>query len=252
MGWIGKLIGGTIGLIIGGPLGAIAGAALGHGVDVRRDQSGDSRNLFGRPSSHQQAQLTFFVGAFSMLAKLAKADGTVHREELQEVERFISGDLRLDPHSAQVAREIFDTALMSDEKFESFANQFYDQFSHQPQILELMIDVLYRVSAADGRLSSEEEQLIRQAAAIFHLSAAFTETVKRRYTYTDESAYAVLGCTSSDSNEKIKKAYKQLVFEYHPDTVAAKGLPEEFIEYANTKFREIQEAYDAIRKERNM
>ncbi len=251
MGWIGKIIGGTIGLLIGGPIGAVAGAALGHGVDVHRDQTGRSRGLLGGASPRQQAQLTFFVGAFSMLAKLAKADGTVHREELREVENFISRDLRLDPDSARIAREIFDTALVSDDRFEDFAGQFYGQFRNQPQILELMIDVLYRVSAADGRLSAEEERLIRTAAGIFSMNGTYTERIKNRYVYTDETAYAVLGCSSSDSTEVIKKAYKQLVFEYHPDTVASKGLPEEFTEYANTKFREIQEAYEKIRKERN-
>ena len=251
MGWIGKIIGGTIGLLVGGPIGAVAGAALGHGIDVHRDHSGRGGVLPGTASPHQQAQLTFFVGAFSMLAKLAKADGTVHREELQEVERFINYDLHLDPNSARIAREIFDTALMSQDRFEDFADQFYRQFKNQPQILELMIDVLYRVSAADGRLSPEEERLIRNAAEIFNMNSTYTETIKNRYVYTDENAYAVLGCTSSDSNEVIKQAYKKLVFEYHPDTVAAKGLPEEFTEFANTKFREIQEAYEKIRKERN-
>lgn len=251
MGWIGKLIGGTIGLLIGGPLGAIAGAALGHGVDIHRQQSGRSQGLFNGTSSYQQAQLTFFVGTFSMLAKIAKADGTVHREELQEVERFISRDLRLDPQSARIAREIFDTALMSEEKFENLAAQFYNQFKDEPQILELLIDVLYRVSAADRKLSIEEERLIKTAAEIFHFSAHHTDTIKKRYSYADETAYAVLGCTSGDTDETIKKTYKRLVFEYHPDRVASQGLPEEFTEYANTKFREIQEAYDKIRKERN-
>ncbi|MCF0262339.1 MAG: DnaJ domain-containing protein, partial [Sphaerochaetaceae bacterium] len=65
-------------------------------------------------------------------------------------------------------------------------------------------------------------------------------------------AYAVLGLTESATNEEIKKAYRKLILEYHPDTVASKGMAEEFKEYATKRFREIQEAYEAISKERGI
>jgi DnaJ like chaperone protein len=64
--------------------------------------------------------------------------------------------------------------------------------------------------------------------------------------------YAVLGCTSGDTNEQIKKQYRKLVSEYHPDKIISKGLPDEFIKFANDKFNEIQEAYEAVKKERGI
>jgi DnaJ like chaperone protein len=261
MGWIGKIVGGAVGFALGGPLGAIAGVALGHGFDATRQAMtrGDTgtaggftsfgRKVFGE-SPLRHAQLTFFVGSFSMLAKLAAADGNVAQAEIRTVEEFMNRDLRLDPQSKRVAVDIFNTALSSPETFESFANQFYEEFANQPQLLELMIDVLYRVGAADGTISSAEEDLIRRAADIFDFSAARLDNIKRRYSRTDETYYAVLGCSRSDSDETVKKAYKSLVREYHPDTIASKGLPEEFTEFAAKKFREIQEAYENIRKER--
>ncbi len=250
MGWIGKIVGGTIGLFLGGPLGAIAGVALGHGLDVARDQhSGTTmRSPFHNPE--QKAQLTFFVATFSMLAKLVKADKNISREEISTIETFMVHDLHLDFQSRQVASRIFQTALESNETFESLASQFYGQFRSNPQLLELLIDILIRVAAADGNITRNEEELILQAVRIFGFTADYYRVIKQRYSKAHDTAYAILGCSSDDSNETIKKKYKQLVFEHHPDTIASKGLPEEFVEYANKKFSEIQQAYETIRKER--
>ena len=76
--------------------------------------------------------------------------------------------------------------------------------------------------------------------------------LKSRYVQDSEKYYAILGCDSSDSNEHIKSQYRKLVLDYHPDKIASKGLPEEFTKFANDKFREIQEAYEFIKKERNL
>ena len=85
MGWFGKMVGGTIGFALAGPLGAIAGAAFGHAFDTsdKYDQVDKGAYL----SSGETAQLTFFVAAFSMLAKLVKTDGRIEKEEIDTIER---------------------------------------------------------------------------------------------------------------------------------------------------------------------
>lgn len=248
MGWIGKVVGGTIGLFLGGPLGAIAGVALGHGLDVVRDTAIGPE--LGYTSPHHRAQLTFFVATFSMLAKVVKADGTISKQELDTIEAFMVRDLHLDPNSRHIAGKIFNAALESDESFDQFAMQFHQQFSSNPQFLELLIDILVRVAAADGEYNTREEALIMKAVRIFGFRIEYYEIIKQRYVKQTDRVYAVLGCTKQDSNETIRKQYKKLVFEYHPDTIASKGLPEEFTQYANKKFGEIKDAYEAIRRER--
>jgi DnaJ-domain-containing protein 1 len=64
--------------------------------------------------------------------------------------------------------------------------------------------------------------------------------------------YAILGCAKSDSNDQIKKQYRKLVFKYHPDKIESKELPEERIKFASDKFCKIQEAYDAVKRERGL
>lgn len=250
MGVLGKIVGGTLGFAIGGPLGAIAGAAFGHVYD----KSGEMEPGYGRTrlSTGESTQLTFYVATFSMLAKLVQADGEVKQEELRAVEQFMTQELNLDPHGQNVTREIFATALKSGQRFEDFAYQFYAAFKHQPQFLELMIDILVRVSTSDGRMTQSEERLIQSALTIFQLSPTYYQSVLEKYAGVSDTSYAVLGCSPADTNEQIKSRYRKLVNDFHPDRIASKGLPEEFTRFASEKFQEIQSAYEAIKKERGM
>jgi DnaJ like chaperone protein len=253
MGWFGKVVGGAIGLALGGPLGAVLGATFGHAYDQNVEIEGRLENSStGSLSSGEQSQATFFVASFSMLAKIAQADGEVSKEEVDSIERFMLEDLRLDPQSRRAAMNIFYTATRSPETFEAFAGQFYRQFQQQLQLLDLMVDILFRVSLADGRMSPKEEELIVSAAKIFQFSETQYGNIKKRYITDSDRFYAVLGCRSDDSDDAIKSAYRKLVREYHPDTIASKGLPEEFTTFANEKFREIQEAYEAVKKTRGI
>jgi len=250
MSWLGKIVGGTIGFALGGPLGAIAGAAFGHTFDRKNERlyiSGQTRLSTG-----EEAQFTFFIAAFSMLAKLAKADGQVSEEEIDAVNKFMLYDLNLDPESRMAAMNIFNAAVNSQENFNNFTTQLYSQFQSQPQILELMIDILLRVSIADGDMSENEETLIRSAARIFNFSDERYKKLKSKYVQEFEKYYAILGCGKNDTNEHIKSQYRKLVMEFHPDKIISKGLPEEFTKFAQDKFREIQEAYDIVKKERNI
>jgi len=248
MGWLGKMVGGTIGFALGGPLGAIAGAAFGHAFD--RNSAIEGAGDMPRLSANEQVNMTFFVAAFSMLAKLTRTDGHVSKEEIDSIERFMAQDLNLSPRSRNAAVDIFQSALDSPHSFQDYATQFYGQFRFQPQILEFMIDILFRVSTADGRLTEAEETLIRSAAGIFNFSDAQYTHIRSRYASDIDHFYAILGASRSDSTETIKTSYRKLVSEYHPDKIASKGLPEEFTKFANDKFREIQEAYEQVKADK--
>ena len=250
MGWLGKVIGGTLGFAIGGPLGAVAGAVFGHAFDRTSEDYGVDESP--RTVTGEQAQFTFFVATFSMLAKLAKADGQVSRQEVDSINRFMMEDLNLDPQSRMVAMKIFDSAMSSPQSFHDFATQFYGQFYAQSQILAMMIDILLRVSIADGEMSAGEEDLILSAARIFNFSDEAYQKLKSQYVQAFDKYYATLQSAKHDTDDHIKKQYRKLAKEYHPDKIISKGLPEEFNQLAHDKFREIQEAYEIIRKERGI
>ncbi len=268
MGWLGKIIGGTLGFMFGWPLGLIAGAAFGHMFDKAGElgqqgsrQDGQSQRQQGRyygsgPVAYgmDQTQMLFFVGAFSMLARIAAVDGQVSSAEQKKVEEFIVQDLRLDTQGHAAAMRVFQAAINGGGTFEQFATQFYQNFSREPALLQLMIDIFYRVAVADGEINRAENDLIRTAGKIFHLSDSIMDSISRKYGGASATtrAYAVLGLTPQASDDEIKRAYRKMSIEFHPDTVASKGLPEEFTTYATEKFREIQEAYESIKRERGI
>ena len=250
MGWLGKVVGGAIGFALGGPVGAVAGAVFGHAFDKDGGELNreDRRSLSG----NEEAQMTFFVAAFSMLAKLSKADGKVCQDEIASIDEFMTQDLHLNRESRNIAIDIFREAVNSPEPFEGFARQFYATFQTQPRLLEVMLDVMLRVSTADGQFSAPEEELILSAVRIFNYPTEGYLKLKARYVDQSDKYHAVLGCDRSDSDEFVKKQYRKLVNEYHPDKIASKGLPEEFTHFAGDKFREIQDAYEHVKTERGI
>ncbi len=251
MGLMGSILGGMVGLALGGPLGAIAGAALGHGLGEQIPGNAKLGRMEGpgprAGNPQEQAQAAFFLSTFSMLAKMARADGRVSESEIALTRTFMRQELQLDPTAEQLAVRVFRAAKESPTPFEEFARQFYSLFHREAQMLHAMLDMLVRLAMADGELHPGERELLQQAAEIFGIGLEGFEQILGTQSEDFTRHYATLGLGPDASFEEVRSAYRKKVTEYHPDKVVAKGLPEEFVHFAETRFREIQEAYEAIR-----
>ncbi|HKK73105.1 MAG TPA: TerB family tellurite resistance protein [Candidatus Krumholzibacteria bacterium] len=241
MGWMHSLLGGALGFAIAGPLGAVVGAALGHGLGQR---GAATAQLEGQ----ERAQAAFFVSTFSMLAKMARADGHVSQEEIAVAQRFMRHELGLDAEAERFAVRVFRAAKDAPTPFEEFAAQFADLFRGEVEMREAMLDVLVRMALADGSLHDDERHLLERAAGIFDLSLdRFEHVLGRRHANFDRH-YHTLGVEPGAPMEEVKRAYRRLVTEVHPDKVMARGMPEEFVKVAQERFHEVQNAYEAIRQ----
>lgn len=243
MGWLHSLVGGAVGFAIAGPLGAVVGAALGHGLAQRG--SADPRRL--DLEGQQRAQAAFFVSSFSMLAKMARADGRVSREEIDLAQRFMRDELRLDTEAEQFAIRVFRAAKDSPAPFDDFAVQFRSLFRHEPDMLEVMLEVLVRMALADGAVHDHERALLERAARIFGLDLERFAHVLGQHGQDFDRHYHTLGLEPGASMTEVKSAYRKLVVQTHPDKVIAQGMPEEFQRVAQERFQRVQEAYEAIR-----
>ena len=253
MSWFGKLTFGTMGLLFGGPLGAIACAALGHMlVDNKTGFAGQATRSIPGPGIGQteQAQAAYFVSLFSILGKMSKIDGVVTDDEIVVVQNFING-LPMEEREKQFARQVFNEAKDSRYAIEDFANQLYQAIRSQPSLAVAFFDLLFKIAAADGKLHPAEETALKSIQNIFRLSDRQYHDIKAVYFQELDKYYKILNCTPESSNEEIKSNYKKLVKDFHPDKIISKGLPEEFIDFAESRFREIQESYENIQKERN-
>lgn len=255
MSYYGKIFCTLIGFHVAGLLGALVGFIIGHFIDSEEtygEMPRQKKMPFQRrkPATLEEKHLTFFVCVFSMLAKLARADGAISPEEISVVHRFMKEELSLDPARVKLAQNIFRSARLSKTSFEEHAKEFFASFQQDAAVLESLLDILLRLSSADGGIVQAEERMIRDAARIFRFPDETFERLRSRYVATPDRNYQILGCTKNSSPDEIKKAYRKLAMENHPDRIRAQGQPEEFIALANDKFRAIQEAYEAIQAEK--
>lgn len=278
MGFWGKAIGIGVGFMMGGPLGAVLGGIFGHWYDTEAEHrsfglrmrcpycgnkitptsdghcpicGSDLRSAgYDQPKSSEDRQFLFYISLTSLAAKMAKADGVVSKEEIQTFDRFVREELRLSTEERKIVAQIFNEAKNSPQDPMDFARQFRSLIGYQPEVLQTMVHLLFRIAMADGRFHPAEEKFIRQVAEIFGLSLAEYDQIRALFVKFDHHAYQVLGLTPQASVEEIKVTYKKLVNQYHPDRLIAKGVPEDFIKIANEKMAEINYAYEQIRKER--
>ncbi|MCZ6674305.1 MAG: TerB family tellurite resistance protein [Verrucomicrobia bacterium] len=257
MSWIGKILGGSVGMMMGGPVGALIGGAIGHlFVDSRMEEAvaeqrrpGSRRATF---SNQEQKQAVFFASVFAMLGKMAKADGNVTQAEIRVVEAFMRDHLRLDKQARMFATNIFNRSKDDAYPFTQYASEFARHFHGDSNMRMVLFEILFQVAAADGSLHRTEEHLLRQAIQYLNTPPHLFDELKARLAPSADPAYAILGLTPDATDAEVKKAFRAKVMEFHPDKIVSKGLPEEFLTFAEEKFKEINAAYDKIKKARGL
>jgi DnaJ like chaperone protein len=242
----GKVFGGMAGFAFGGPLGALVGAFAGHAMDQLREQG----EALGMSPSRAAKQTVFAVAAIVLGAKMAKADGRVSRAEVnafKQVFQIPAGE------KARVGR-IFNLAKRDAGGFQPYARQVAALFRDQPAVLEELLAGLFHIARADGEPGPAQLAYLRQIAGIFGIDGAAFDRLKAGSSPQTVSGdpYAVLGVSRTTRGEEVKAAYRRLIRENHPDTLVAKGMPQEFIQLANERMAAINAAYDQIQKLRGM
>lgn len=258
----GKLLSGIAGIFLfdllgipfGGLLGFVAGSLLGHYLF---DQPKEKNAEEGAFKAYQKRQGAFFYHVFRLCAKMAKSDGPINRQEVSHMEYLMRDQFRMNDRGRAQAIKIWKAAKDSTEPFEQFAREFYNDFGRERHHVLNMIDLLFSMASCDGGLHPREEALLLRAAGVFHISRMQYDRIKSRY-YRSQSTtaqqhwtpldphYALLGAQPADSVDLIKKKYRALAVQWHPDKMAAKGASPEALRHAKEKFQQINEAYEKI------
>lgn len=243
----GKLIGGAAGFALGGPIGAIAGVAAGHFVDRMAGEARRTRKIGASDTATKQT--AFSVALVVLAAKMAKADGQVTRDEIAAFKRIFPVP---DAHAATVGR-IWDEARREATGFEPYAEQIVSIFPNDMTMREELLGALFHIAMADGELHDAERDFLERVGQIFGFSEQeFTRVMSRHMGGDQADPYEVLGLDASASDDEIKKTYRRLIREHHPDKLIAEGMPEEMVEVANQEMAAINAAYDQIAKLRGL
>jgi len=266
MSWWGKILGGSFGYMLGGPLGALLGAALGHQLD-RGINSGNFNFEYVRPGDTERVQTAFFTTTFLTMGHLAKADGRVTESEIAAAQ-YIMQQMQLSADQKKTAIELFNQGKAPDFDLESIIIQFKQECGRRRNLEQMFIEILLATAMADGDLDQAEkdvllnvckllgfsrmalERLIKMIQAQQHYQGSGSATGAPAY-QSIEDAYKMLGVDKEATNGEVKKAYRKLMSQHHPDKLVSRGLPEEMIKLATEKTQEIKAAYEQIKKQRD-
>lgn len=206
-----------------------------------------SGSASSRPSAPRDNSLTFMVAVIFLGAKLAKADGRVTRDEVAAFRRVFV----IDEAGERLAGQAFNFAKQSSVGYEFYAGQAAKHFGPGNRTLDVVLEGLFVVAAADGEISSREEQMLRRIAEIFGCPEGQFKLLLDRYAASGrESPYKVLGVSPDAPTGQIRTRWRKLVRENHPDALVGKGVPHEAAKLAESRLAAINRAWDEIRAER--
>jgi len=251
-------IGGMIGYAFGRFPGFLIGAALGAFLFKRM-----KNRLINRL---QNLQSGFIESVFAVMGALCKADGQITQDEIDMAEAMFVR-FRLNESQKAMAKAAFNRGKSDDFDLDAELDRFIQASGRQPSFLQMFLQVQVSAVAADGQVHPAEHEMLVHIARRLGLPESQVDQLEAmlrgahagqaggasNYSTTQQidDAYKVLGVSPEASDAEIKKVYRKLMSENHPDKLAGRGMPESMREMAEERTREISHAYDVIKEARS-
>ena len=247
--------------MVGGFIGLLIGVLIGHQFDKGL---ASLEGGFAPGMSHVEIQHAFFEATFSVMGHLAKSDGRVSEEEIA-LAREVMTRMGLSEQARHEAIALFSKGKASDFALDEMLERFRFATRRAHNLRQMFIEIQLHAAYADGSLDPAEKSLLLRiceelgfSSADFDRLDAMVRAEKhasqggRVEQVSLDDAYAILNVSSQSTDAEVKRAYRKLTNQHHPDKLVAKGLPEEMMKLAEEKTREIRAAYERIREARGM
>lgn len=255
----GKIIGVVVGTMINFPFGTILGLWIGHLFDRGLRLSLQNMYLGNGDWTRSRAQKAFFNATFQVMGHIAKADGHVSKKEIAMAETIMSR-MRLSADLRTKAIELFNAGKNPDLNIKSIIIELRTHCGSNLALLQMFLDIQQQAAFVDG-ISLKKQSVIQQIAELLGIQTfgshfnqgqqQYQSTGGKRQQRSNlstpkENPYKVLGVKRSDEYSVIKKAYRKLMSQNHPDKLVSQGLPPEMMKLATEKTQKIQSAYEQI------
>lgn len=235
-----KLFWGGLGWVLGGPIGGILGYAWAS------MNAGSVKNYQGNYSKSNTQAGDFIVSLMVLFAKVMKADNKLLRSELKYVKDFLNKELK--SSDVQYFMILFKDILKQDYPLRDVCKQIQRSMDH-PSRIEL-IHILFGLAFADRHIDDSEIKVIHTIAGYLNINQKDYESIKAMFIKDNKHAYKILELDPSCNNDEVKKGYRKMANKYHPDKVSHLGIGLQHI--AEEKFKAVNNAYQTIKKERNI
>jgi DnaJ like chaperone protein len=240
MGNFAKWIGGGLGWVVGGPIGGLLGFFVGSLFDNTTIQTSTTSGAMGTTPG------AFGMSLLVLVAAVMKADGKIVKSELDYVKQFF---VRQFGHeTAKEALVMLRDLLKKDIPIRDVCSQISRNMDYSSRLQ--LLHLLFGVSGADSRFHPSEVSLVETMSGYLGISASDYVSIRNMFIPETDSAYKILEIDPSATNDEVKKAYRKMAVKYHPDKVSHLG--EDFRKTADDKFKRVNEAYERIKKERDM
>lgn len=260
---LGKLIGAVIGYMVGGLVGLMIGVILGHQLDKHLMRLGGGFLFSHMAQQQMQVQQIFFEATFTVMGHLAKADGRVSEQEIA-LARQVMARMGLDEAAQRQAMNFFGRGKEPGFDLEVMLQTLRSALAGRANLIRMFLEIQLSAAFADGQLEAAERRILERICSVLGFPLqAFEQLVNmiqaemhsqqqggRAQGPSLEDAYAILNIEESASDAEVKRAYRRLTSQHHPDKLAAKGLPKEMMKLAEQKTHEIRTAYERIRDTR--
>jgi DnaJ like chaperone protein len=242
MAKFGKWLGGGLGWALGGPIGGIVGFALGAFFD-----NAENENQINQSSGNKQTQPgDFAISLLVLSAAVMKSDGKAMKSELDFIKNFLIQ--QFGESDAKELLKVLNDIMKKDIPVYDVCVQIRDYMPVSARLQ--LLHYLYGISKADGDVSVNEVELIDNIANYLNIPGADAASIKAMYYRDVESDYKILEISPDATSDEIKKAYRRMAMKYHPDKVT--GMGEAVEKSAAEKFKVLQQAYENIKKQRNI
>lgn len=260
--------------------GFILGLLVGHFVDLiahKKYIEWKYRNFYLRKAK-ARAEVVFQETFFTLAGKICLADGVISESEIKKFEELTLDRLKIKKRQLKGLKKIFLSAGSSKIPIQSLGIKLVELFQGDQNSIRNVLLALRELAIVDGGLNSAEYKVLFTLSSVLGFSPDEIEGLLGKVQYDKASSSSsnntnrsnskttqgkeipdtplisnlkVLQCKSSDSDEQIRRKYRELVSKFHPDKVISKDLPQDFIDFAEKRFTEIQSAYEFVRKTRN-